>query len=48
MKCADDDVYRELQRRLIEEQEVFHYLHSEDRQVAFSDNPKQNSLSFWL
>ena len=48
LKCADDDVYRELQRRLIEEQEVFHYLHSEDRQVAFSDNPKQNSLSFWL
>lgn len=47
-QCADDDVYREAYRLLIEEQKVFDYLPTADGKVAYADSADQRTLSFWL
>lgn len=47
-QCADDDVYREVCRILIEEQKVFDYLPTADGKVAYADSEDQRTLSFWL
>lgn len=47
-QCADDDVYREVCRVLIEEQKVFDYLPTADGKVAYADSEDQRTLSFWL
>lgn len=48
LKCADAEVYRQMQDALIERQEVFRYLDCPDGVVSYSDNEKQYSMSFWL
>ena len=48
MKCADEAVYQEMEKRLIRNQEVFRYLHAEDGVVAYTLNEQQRALSFWL
>lgn len=48
LKCANDEVYRQMQDALIERQEVFHYLDCPDGVVSYSDNAEQYSMSFWL
>lgn len=48
LKCADEAVYDEMEYHLIECQEVFRYLQSSDGTVAYTNNPKQLALSFWL
>ncbi len=48
LKCADETVYNEMEYHLIECQEVFRYLQSSDGTVAYTNNPKQLALSFWL
>ena len=47
LKCADEAVYVELKKLLIEEQKIFGYLHQSNGSVAYSDNDEQLSLSFW-
>lgn len=47
-QCADDGVYEEVYRLLIEEQKVFDYLPTADSKVAYADSPGQRTLSFWL
>lgn len=47
-KCADSQVYEEMERRLIEQQEVFRYMHTSDGTVAYTTNEAQLALSFWL
>lgn len=47
-QCADDGVYEEVYRLLIEEQRVFDYLPGADGHVAYADSPEQRTFSFWL
>ncbi len=46
VKCADADCYEEIRRALIEEQGIFDYL--KDTSVAYAQNEKQFSLTFWV
>lgn len=48
VKCADETVYEEVYRLLIEEQKIFEYLQKADGTVAYSDNIRQLSISFWI
>lgn len=48
LKCADAEVYEEMEQHLIERQEVFRFLHTSDGTVAYTTNEGQLALSFWL
>ena len=48
LKCADPEVYAEMERCLIEQQQVFRYLQTSDGTVAYTTNEGQLHLSFWL
>lgn len=48
LKCADYEVYRQMQEALIINQGIFRYLDCPDGVVSYSDNEKQYSMSFWL
>ncbi|MCM1123322.1 MAG: hypothetical protein NC416_12135 [Eubacterium sp.] len=48
LKCANYDVYRQMQEALIERQEIFRYLDCPDGVVSYSDDERQYSISFWL
>lgn len=48
LKCSDRQVYEEMERVLIDDQEIFRYLDSPDGVIAYADNEEQLSLSFWL
>ena len=47
-QCADENVYDELYRMLIEEQKVFEYLKQDEGTVAYSDSRLMKTFSFWL
>lgn len=48
LKCSDEEIYREMEETLIDNQEIFEYLNSPDGVIAYADNKEQFSLSFWL
>lgn len=47
-QCADDSVYREVYRLLIEQQKVFDYLPEAEGKVAYADSPHTRTFSFWI
>lgn len=47
-QCADDAVYGQVYRMLIEEQKVFAFLPGENNQAAYTDSPDRKTFSFWL
>ena len=50
LKCADDGCYQDICHALIDEQEIFSYLHMEGNgnTVTYAQNGKQLSLTFWV
>lgn len=48
LKCANEEVYRQMQDSLIMNQGIFRYLDCPDGVVSYTDNEKQYSMSFWL
>ena len=48
IKCADAACYEEILTELIEEQEIFDYLSNEESRIAYAQNEKQHSLTFWV
>ncbi len=48
IKCADLAVYEEMEKRLVQQQQVFRFLQTSDGTVAYTTNEEQLHLSFWL
>ena len=48
LKCAYPTVYEEMVRKLIDEQEIFSYMQAESNSVAYAQNEKQLSMTFWV
>ena len=50
LKCADDGCYQDICHTLIDEQEIFSYLHMDGNgnTVTYAQNGKQLSLTFWV
>ena len=48
LKCADEECYREICRVLIDEQEIFSYMPENSGTIAYAQNGKQLSLTFWV
>lgn len=48
LKCADEECYREMCRVLIDEQEIFSYMPENSSTIAYAQNGKQLSLTFWV
>ncbi len=48
VKCSDGEVYGQLRQKLIDEQEVFTFFRQESGQVAYAENEKQLSMTFWM
>lgn len=47
-KCESENIYREMQERLIGKQEIFRYLDCPEGIVSYTDDEQQYSMSFWL
>lgn len=48
LKCASEQVYRQMLELLITNQGIFQYLDCPDGVVSYTDNARQYSMSFWL
>ena len=48
LKCASEQVYRQMMELLITNQGIFRYLDCPDGVVSYTDNARQYSMSFWL
>lgn len=48
IKCSDAICYETVVNELIEEQEIFQYLEDGESTIAYAQNEKQLSLTFWV
>lgn len=48
IKCSDELCYETVVNGLIEEQEIFQYLEDGESTIAYAQNEKQLSLTFWV
>lgn len=48
LKCADGDVYQQIWKGLIEEQDIFDYLPVGSESIYYTLNEKQLSMTFWV
>lgn len=48
IKCADAACYGEIMTALIDNQEIFNYVENRESGVAYAQNDKQLSLTFWV
>jgi len=48
LKCADAAVYTQMSKSLIEDQKIFDYLAAPEGTIAYAQNEKQLSLTFWM
>ena len=47
-QCADDTVYQEVYRLLIEEQGIFAYLPESETTAAYLDSDRERTVYFWF
>ena len=47
-QCADEEVYAQLHRLLIEQQKIFDYLPAQSHTVTYADSDGQMTFTFWL
>jgi hypothetical protein len=48
VKCTDEACYEQVLNALIGEQEIFDYLPDAGNSIAYAQNDKQLSLTFWV
>lgn len=48
LKCKNQDVFREILKIMIEEQDIFNYLDYGNTEVSYTYNDQQLTISFWL
>lgn len=48
IKCSNGIVYEMIWKELIEEQRIFQFVQTGDGTIAYTDNPEQGSITFWL
>lgn len=48
LKCADAECYQQILSKLIEEREIFRYLEDSRNTIAYTQNEKQLSMTFWV
>lgn len=48
VKCSDAECFNRIASAMIEEQEVFDYLQGDSNTIAYTQNEKQLSMSFWV
>lgn len=47
-RCSDEEAFDTVRTKLIEQQEVFRFLAGQGESVAYTDNRRQRTISFWL
>lgn len=47
-KCSDEQVFDTIKEQLIDHQEVFRFIKDQGTSIAYTDNRKQRTISFWL
>ena len=48
LKCADTAVYEEMYDRLVVKQGIFDYMDCQEGSIAYTQNEKQLSMTFWV
>lgn len=48
VKCANESVYQTIREALIDHQEIFEYYPDSSQTVAYAQNDKQLSMTFWM
>ena len=48
LKCADQTVYQDMKKTLLDDQKIFDYLRGDNASAAYVDTQEQFTLSFWL
>lgn len=48
IKCENEIVYQEIKEKLIDEQQVFQYIKQRWESIAYVENSRQLTISFWL
>ena len=47
-KCSDEQVFDVIKKKLIDDQEVFRFIPNQGSSIAYTDNRKQRTISFWI
>ena len=48
LECADQTVYQDMKKTLLDDQKIFDYLRGDNASAAYVDTQEQFTLSFWL
>ena len=47
-KCSNESVFDIIKQKLIDDQEVFRFIKNQGESIAYTDNRKQCTISFWI
>lgn len=47
-KCSDEQIFDIIRQKLIDDQEVFRFIQNQGSSIAYTDNRKQRTISFWI
>lgn len=48
IKCQDTLVYEEVREKLMDQQRVFRFINGQGKQIAYTDNRLQRTITFWI